>query len=210
MATTTCKKFLPALRPLGNSSLAQLADSHHADTIRYWGDTNITHAISRNVLNWTNLAHEPFAKGVFEWETLLIESGPAPIKTRDGLWIFFHNGARRGPTSSSVFYSVGEMLIDPFNLTIPDISPPVGIYSPAQEAMLPELQDGPVARLERPVIFPTQPEEMNGQVPNVTFCEGVVQFRGKWFMYFGQADTTVGLATAEVEPKLLPWKDYSY
>ena len=165
-------------------------------TVRYWGDTVITHAISRDILQWTNL--NPFAKGVFEWETLLIESGPAPIKTRGGQWLFFHNGARRGPTSDSVFYSVGEMLVDPFNTTLPDIGPPYGVYNQHQAAMLPERQDGPVARLQRPVIFPTQADQMKGQVPNVTFCEGVVQFRGKWFMYFGQADTTVGVAMADV------------
>jgi predicted GH43/DUF377 family glycosyl hydrolase len=169
-----------------------------ANNSRYWGDTNITHAISHNIVNWTNLPQEPWAKGVFEWETLLIESGPAPIKTRNGQWIFFHNGAREGSNGTGVFYSVGQMLVDPFNVTFPDISPPAGMYSPSQAIMLPELEDGPIARLQRPLIFPTQPEEQNGQVPNVTFCEGAVQFRSKWFLYFGQADTTVGLATADV------------
>jgi len=34
--------------------------------------------------------------------------------------------------------------------------------------------------------------EVNGQVSQVVFAEGLVQFRGKWFLYYGMADSELG------------------
>ena len=31
-------------------------------------------------------------------------------------------------------------------------------------------------------------------VPNVTFVEGAVEHQGRWFAYYGQSDTTIGVA----------------
>lgn len=48
--------------------------------------------------------------------------------------------------------------------------------------------------------MPSTPEEERGQVDLVVFAEGLVQFRGKWFLYYGQADQTLGVAVADVQP----------
>jgi predicted GH43/DUF377 family glycosyl hydrolase len=56
-----------------------------------------------------------------------------------------------------------------------------------------------VARLERPFLTPTTREEVEGQVNMVVFAEGIVQFKGKWFLYYGQADQTIGVAIANVD-----------
>ncbi|GAI07587.1 unnamed protein product, partial [marine sediment metagenome] len=34
---------------------------------------------------------------------------------------------------------------------------------------------------------------------NVVFSEGLVQFKGKWFLYFGMADSRIGVAVADLE-----------
>jgi predicted GH43/DUF377 family glycosyl hydrolase len=34
-------------------------------------------------------------------------------------------------------------------------------------------------------------------VSNVTFVEGLVRFRGRWLAYYGQSDTTVGVAVCD-------------
>ncbi len=31
----------------------------------------------------------------------------------------------------------------------------------------------------------------------MTFVEGLVKFRGKWFAYYGQSDTTLAVAVAD-------------
>lgn len=90
-------------------------------------------------------------------------------------------------------YSVGQMLIDPSLSFLPNISVPANTYQPA-------LRDGPVARIENPLLVPTSQNEQQGQVDQVVFAEGLVQFKGKWFLYFGQGDSELGVAVADVQP----------
>ena len=40
--------------------------------------------------------------------------------------------------------------------------------------------------------------EEKGEVNNVVFSEGLVQFKGKWFLYFGMGDSRIGVATADL------------
>lgn len=89
-------------------------------------------------------------------------------------------------------YSVGQMLIDPSGAFRPNLTVPEGSYQPA-------LSDGPIARIERPLLVPEGQDEQQGQVNQVVFAEGLVQFKGQWFLYFGQADSTLGVATANVQ-----------
>lgn len=63
----------------------------------------------------------------------------------------------------------------------------------------PPAQARPIARLETPFLVPSTREEEKGQVDLVVFAEGLVQFRGQWFLYYGQADETLGVAVAEVQ-----------
>jgi predicted GH43/DUF377 family glycosyl hydrolase len=53
-------------------------------------------------------------------------------------------------------------------------------------------------RLETPFICPDLPHEVSGQyAAGTTFIEGLVFFKGKWFLYYGTADSMVGLAIKE-------------
>jgi predicted GH43/DUF377 family glycosyl hydrolase len=161
----------------------------------YWGDSFFYHATSPDLKNWTTLpAEEYFARPVNPWENRLIEPGPAPIKTRDGRWLLVYNGMTTGrigyPQNQ---YSVGQMLIDPSGSFRPNLNVSNGKYQPA-------LKDGPIARLEQPILVPEGEGEVNGQVSQVVFAEGLVQFRGKWFLYYGMADSELGVAVADVQP----------
>lgn len=161
----------------------------------YWGDSYFYHATSPDLRNWTSLPSDQyFAAPLLPWENRLIEPGPAPIKTRDGRWILVYNGMTTGRIGyPKDQYSTGQMLIDPSGAFRPNIPVPEGEYQPA-------LMDGPIARIEKPMLVPTQAEEQEGLVDQVVFSEGLVQFKGQWFLYFGQADSTLGVATAEVQP----------
>ena len=157
----------------------------------YFGEGEFHHSTSPDFKHWSEPSREPFARPQQVWENGLIEPGPAPIKTRDGKWLLVYNGMATGQREyAERQYSVGQMLLDPsgsFRLNLTD---------PHQ----PPLKMGPIARLEQPFLIPESSDEKEGQVNHVVFAEGLVQFKGKWFLYYGQADSTLGVATADVQP----------
>ena len=54
----------------------------------------------------------------------------------------------------------------------------------------------PIARTTEPFLRPDQADEQQGQVDNVCFAQGLVRFRDRWHLYYGMADSRIGLATA--------------
>ena len=147
-----------------------------------WGDSELHLAESVDLVNW-NLTNNSanwntWAKAIFTRENKLLESGPAPVKMAGNAnqWIFVYNAATTGggdlPKNA---YTVNQMLVD---------------YN--------DIRKGPVARLEQPVLKLELANEREGQVNQVVFCEGLVQFKGQWFLYFGQGDSELGVAIAPV------------
>jgi predicted GH43/DUF377 family glycosyl hydrolase len=139
----------------------------------YFGDSNHYWARSRDLLHWQHgTVDDPVATPVFPWESSLIEPGPPPILTSDGKILLVYNGrsAKDQPPYREGQYSGGQLIIDPKD-------PKTAI-----------------ARLERPFIVPDSGDEQNGQVNNVVFSEGLVHFKRKWFLYFGEADSVLGAA----------------
>jgi len=59
-----------------------------------------------------------------------------------------------------------------------------------------------IYRSEEPVLEPEKEYEIVGDSPNVVFPTGLVEKDGILYLYYGAADTTVCVATAEKE-KLL-------
>jgi predicted GH43/DUF377 family glycosyl hydrolase len=136
--------------------------------------------VSSNGTSWTDVAtydvsnqnDRVVARPVFDWENQRLEPGPPPILTRDGKILLVYNGETTGRGGYRANqYSGGQMLIDPADPT------------------------KALARLERPFIVPSTGDEQNGQVNNVVFSEGLVEFRGTFFLYFGMADSVLGVAT---------------
>jgi predicted GH43/DUF377 family glycosyl hydrolase len=44
---------------------------------------------------------------------------------------------------------------------------------------------------------------MEGQVNQVCFIEGMIPLNGKWFLYYGTADSKIGVAVKEVKSEKL-------
>ncbi|RLV95367.1 hypothetical protein JA1_000904 [Spathaspora sp. JA1] len=146
-----------------------------------WGDSELYLAESPDLIHWNlpsySLINNRFAKlGVFPHESKLIESGPAPIKMSNGQYILIYNASTIGdghlPRET---YSISQMLID---------------YN--------KIKQGPIARLENPIIVPEANNENQGQVNKVVFCEGLVQFKNQWLLYYGQGDSELGVAIAPI------------
>jgi beta-1,2-mannosidase len=51
-----------------------------------------------------------------------------------------------------------------------------------------------VARMEKPFFQPDRPYEIQGQVNRVVFLEGLAYFKKSWFLYYGTADSKIGVA----------------
>ncbi|KAF2099075.1 Arabinanase/levansucrase/invertase [Rhizodiscina lignyota] len=142
----------------------------------YLNDSNMAQATSPDLINWSLTAKEPFAKPADDWDADLIEPGPPPVKTSNGSLILFYNGRANGKGGYvDTSYSTGQMLIDPTD------------------------ENGPLNRLAKPFLIPQTAQETQGQVPEVVFSEGLVQYKGKWYLYYGQSDTTLGVAIADVQ-----------
>jgi len=52
-----------------------------------------------------------------------------------------------------------------------------------------------LARSDTPFLKPTEAYERTGQyTEGTTFVEGLVPFNGRWYLYYGTADSRVGVA----------------
>ena len=101
----------------------------------------------------------------------LVEPGPAAVLGDAGI-VLWYNGSRPGPDAG--IYCGGQMLF---------------------------AADQPTVLIERPAaatLIPDQPWELNGQCGSVTFTEGLVRFRGRQHVYYGGADSRIGVAIEDL------------
>ncbi|WP_018133118.1 glycoside hydrolase family 130 protein [Effusibacillus pohliae] len=48
-------------------------------------------------------------------------------------------------------------------------------------------------RTEQPFFAPSTQDEVQGQVDNVMFVEGLVEYKGAYSLYYGMADSRIGV-----------------
>ena len=147
-----------------------------------WGERFINLAWSENLHDWTPLldAKRELLQVVRtrpgKFDSDLTECGPPAILTDKGILLLFNGknatDERADPSIPRGAYCVGWMLFDPKD----------------PKKLL--------ARADQPFLRPTLPHEVTGQYQaGTTFSEGLVRFKNKWWLYYGTADSYVGLAT---------------
>jgi predicted GH43/DUF377 family glycosyl hydrolase len=111
------------------------------------------------------------------WDSLRIGIGPPPLRTVHG-WLLVYHGVKQ--TVSGEIYRVGLALLD--------LEEPTTV----------------LRRLEPWVLSPQDACERSGDVPNVVFPTGLVHDAetGIIRLYYGAADTSIGLATARLDDLL--------
>ena len=102
-----------------------------------------------------------------KFDTHLVEPGPAAVLGEAGI-VLWYNGARPGKDAG--IYCGGQMLFDGDNPTV--------------------LIERPAA----PTLIPDQDWELTGQCAAVLFSEGLVRFNGRQHVYYGGADSCIGVA----------------
>ena len=152
---------------------------------KYWmvfGENEIHLATSTDLIHWSPV-ETPDGKLLvlmsprpFHFDSGLPEVGPPPLVTDKGI-VMLYNGknsdsdANRDPKIAAGAYSGGQALLD------------------ARDPR--KLLD----RTTTPFIQPEMPWERSGQYKaGTTFIEGLTYFRNKLYLYYGTADTYVGLA----------------
>jgi predicted GH43/DUF377 family glycosyl hydrolase len=149
----------------------------------YWGEIEIRLATSDDLIHWTPVedAHgDPvvaLSRRGGHFDSAFPEVGPPPLLTKDGILLIYNGKNDVGDKDTSLeagSYSCGQAL-----------------FSADDPAKL-------LARSEKPFLKPETPFERTGQyVAGTTFAEGLVLYKGKWFLYYGAADSRVGVATTE-------------
>ncbi len=145
----------------------------------YFGDTDLFMATSDNLIQWQPVVDENNKlisvlkprPGYFD--SRLVESGPYALLTNKGV-LLLYNG----------------MNLD----TGGDPNLPGGAYCSGQALFDPNDPTKLIDRLENYFLRPDQPYEMEGQVNQVCFIEGMVPINGSWFLYYGTADSKIGVA----------------
>jgi predicted GH43/DUF377 family glycosyl hydrolase len=128
-------------------------------------------AYSVDLLHWTEATDVPvLASRAGRFDSRVVEPGPSPILTKDGL-VLVYNGA----DDNLVYRSA------------------IAVFDRKDPRKL-------IWRSEQPVFFPEKHWEKIGQVPNVVFAEGMVRQRDRYLLYYGAADKYIGVAEVPVIP----------
>ncbi len=150
----------------------------------YWGEQFINLAWSENLYDWFPAVDEAGdLKAVIEtrpgyFDSNLTECGPPAVITDEGIILLYNgknsDGDDATPELPRGTYSVGKIVFDPAD----------------PEKVL--------FRSDTCLLKPTLPHELTGQYKSgTTFAEGLVRYQSRWFLYYGTADSYVGVAVSE-------------
>lgn len=149
----------------------------------YWGEGVIYAATSDDLIAWEPVLNakgdpDPIVKTrPWHFDSGLVEPGPPALLTKKGI-VFLYNGKNSSthgdPRISSGAYAAGQLLMD---------------------------ANHPTQYLKRSSEYffkPEKPFETKGQYEDGTvFIQGLVRFQGRWLLYYGAADSVVGVAFSE-------------
>jgi predicted GH43/DUF377 family glycosyl hydrolase len=154
----------------------------------YWGDAVVGLAHSEDLLDWTPVLNpdstlfDPLPRRRGKFDSGLSEPGPPALITPRGILVLY-NG------KNAEVDSLRSMEIGP------------GAYCGGQALFSLEDPTELLLRQDTPYIKPSLPHEMTGQYASgTTFTEALVRFKDKWFLYYGTADSMVGVAVSEDAP----------
>jgi predicted GH43/DUF377 family glycosyl hydrolase len=104
------------------------------------------------------------------WDSEKVGISAPPLKTKHGWLLLYHGISKHTHT-----YRVGALLLD--------LKDPTTV----------------IGRTSDPIFEPQEAYEKNGIVSNVVFPCGMVEKDGLLFIYYGGADTVVGVATLQLD-----------
>lgn len=154
----------------------------------YFGEAHVNVATSTDLINWEPVVDKNQdlvnlispRKGFFD--SNLTECGPPAIITDKGIVLLYNGKNDKGEDGDKRFtpnsYCAGQVLFDK--------NDPTKV----------------LARLDVPFFRPMESFEKSGQyVAGTVFIEGMAYFKKKWLLYYGCADSRVGVAVFDPKAK---------
>ena len=162
----------------GGAQYIQKVNGHY---LMYWGEQFVNLATSDNLIDWTPMVDEQgklvrvFAPRKGYFDSQLTECGPPALITDKGILLLYNGKNEKGAMGDTAYpggaYCGGQVLFD--------------LHDPTRL----------IGRLDRPFFVPEASFEKTGQYKDGTvFLEGMVYYGRKWYLYYGCADSRVGVA----------------
>ena len=133
--------------------------------LMFFGDQQIKIAKSKDLINWQVEKKELLSPRKNKFDSKLVEVGPPLIETKNKLIMIYNSADELNR------YSISYIVLDKQD-------PTRLIY-----------------RSNKPLIIPSEQFELFGKVNNVVFAEGLIKFKGNYFLYYGGGDKCIGVAT---------------
>lgn len=153
----------------------------------YWGEGEVHLATSADLIHWQPLEDRSGDPVVVlgprpgHFDSHFPETGAPPVLTDKGI-VFLYNGKNNTGASR-------DTSLDP------------NAYAAGQALFAADDPSKLLDRLEQPFFKPEAAFEKSGQyAAGTTFVEGLVYFHNRWIIYYGCADSLVGVALTSTAP----------
>ena len=153
----------------------------------YWGEGEVHLATSTDLIHWKPVEDTAGAAIVVlgprpgHFDSHFPETGAPPVLTKAGI-VFLYNG--KNDTGANRDFS-----LDP------------NAYAAGQALFAADDPTKLLERTEQPFFKPEASFEKSGQyAAGTTFVEGLVYFHDRWIIYYGCADSLVGVALSGSDP----------
>jgi beta-1,2-mannosidase len=176
-ASAWSKSGAPVVRQEGNQFVMTKINGYY---YMYYGDTNLYLARSKTLTDWEVLVDEE--KGIAiealqprpgYFDSRLVEPGPFALLTDEGIVMIYNASNAKNLNDQELepyTYAAGQALFD------------------AQQPW--KLLD----RTDSYFIYPEDEFEKEGEVDQVIFVEGLVFHQNRYLLYYGTADSRIGVA----------------
>jgi predicted GH43/DUF377 family glycosyl hydrolase len=166
----------------------------------YWGEGEIHLATSDDLVHWTPVEGADGQPKVLmharpgRFDSGLPEVGPPPVLTKDGIVLAYNGKNAAGANGKNAADVQGTSARDARR----DPKLAAGTYAVGQALFSAHDPTKLLARTNAPFFQPMLPWEQSGQyAAGTTFAEGLVWFHERWWLYYGCADSRVGVAVSE-------------
>jgi beta-1,2-mannosidase len=171
------KSGAPVVRQQGDQFVMTKIDGYY---YMYFGDTNLYLARSKTLTEWEvledaekNKAIEALQPRPGYFDSRLVEPGPFALLTEDGILMIYNASNAKNLNDQELepyTYAAGQALFDahqPWKL---------------------------LDRTDSYFIYPEDEFEIEGEVDQVIFVEGLVFHQNRYLLYYGTADSRIGVA----------------